>query len=264
MRSAFWEVTLSIKVMSDVWEHSPASGGEILLLLAIADHCHDDGTGAWPSIHRLAQRTRQSERNTHRLVAKLAGMGELKIEPGGGRHNTNTYAIPLKGDKMSGLNPDKMSGFAGNPDNQGTETLTTRVRNPDIAMSPDPSVTIREPSVQSARFERPALEAMKLHAAKIGLPDTEAEKCWHYYESNGWRVGRNPMRSWQSAMINWRKNWQERGGVNGVARPLTPTDRKLLKEEIYHAKQEVNYLKGPELAEAQSRLTRLQNQLSTP
>lgn len=31
----------------------------------------------------------------------------------------------------------------------------------------------------------------------------EAHKFWNYYESNGWKVGRNKMKNWQSAVVNW-------------------------------------------------------------
>lgn len=66
----------------------------------------------------------------------------------------------------------------------------------------------------------PDLESVKLHAATIGLPETEAVRFHAYYESNGWRVGKNPMRSWKSAMVNWRGNWRER---NGDSLPLGQT-----------------------------------------
>ena len=36
---------MSIKVQSHVWEHSPAKGGELLILLAIADFADDNGEG---------------------------------------------------------------------------------------------------------------------------------------------------------------------------------------------------------------------------
>jgi len=52
----------------------------------------------------------------------------------------------------------------------------------------------------------PTLDELKLQAAKIGLPDNEAEKFFNYYESNGWRVGKNPMRSWSAALTNWKLN----------------------------------------------------------
>lgn len=52
----------------------------------------------------------------------------------------------------------------------------------------------------------PALEAVRAHAQEVSLSDTEAVKFHAYYESNGWRVGKNPMKSWHAAMVNWRSN----------------------------------------------------------
>jgi hypothetical protein len=54
------------------------------------------------------------------------------------------------------------------------------------------------------RFQKPGIEEVKLQCAKVGLPESEAEKFVAYYESNGWRVGRNPMRSWSHALVNWK------------------------------------------------------------
>jgi hypothetical protein len=56
------------------------------------------------------------------------------------------------------------------------------------------------------RFQKPSLDEVKLQAAKIGLPEAEAEKFVNFYESNGWRVGKNPMRSWPHALTNWKTN----------------------------------------------------------
>ncbi len=56
---------------------------------------------------------------------------------------------------------------------------------------------------------RPTIDAVKLYAAKIGLPVEEAVSFFHHYEANGWKVGRVPMKSYESALLNWRKNWQE-------------------------------------------------------
>jgi hypothetical protein len=55
-----------------------------------------------------------------------------------------------------------------------------------------------------SRFQKPCLEAVRLQAVKIGLPESEAVKFFNYYESNGWRVGRNPMKSWHHAIQNWK------------------------------------------------------------
>ncbi len=61
----------------------------------------------------------------------------------------------------------------------------------------------------------PTIEEVKLHFAKIGLPETEAFKFHGYYESNGWRVGGNPMKSWVGAMTNWKGKYDERRTTTG-------------------------------------------------
>lgn len=59
-------------------------------------------------------------------------------------------------------------------------------------------------------FKKPTVEEVKLHFLNAHLPLAEAEKFFDYYESNGWRVGRNPMKNWHSAVGNWNRNLKER------------------------------------------------------
>lgn len=61
-----------------------------------------------------------------------------------------------------------------------------------------------------ALFEKPSKDEMEIHAAKIGLPASEVDRFFNYYESNGWRVGKNPMKSWRAAMVNWKLNYEQR------------------------------------------------------
>lgn len=56
----------------------------------------------------------------------------------------------------------------------------------------------------------PTLGQVKKEAAQMGLPPREAESFFYYYESNGWRVGKNPMKCWRSALAGWRVRWQGR------------------------------------------------------
>lgn len=47
------------------------------------------------------------------------------------------------------------------------------------------------------------------YAYKKGInidPVVESERFYNYYESNGWRVGRNPMRDYKAACRNWLLN----------------------------------------------------------
>ena len=61
----------------------------------------------------------------------------------------------------------------------------------------------------SARKERtqcvpPTLEEVKDYEAQKGYTFS-AEKFWGYYESNGWRVGKNPMKNWHAASY---RDWE--------------------------------------------------------
>lgn len=61
---------------------------------------------------------------------------------------------------------------------------------------------------KSGAFQKPTLEEVKLHFSGNEMPMNEAERFFHFYESNGWKVGRNPMKSWPSACANWKKRME--------------------------------------------------------
>ena len=60
------------------------------------------------------------------------------------------------------------------------------------------------------KFKKPTLNEVKLLFTKSGLPMNEAERFFNFYESNGWRVGRNPMKSFPHAAANWKKAFDEK------------------------------------------------------
>jgi hypothetical protein len=72
------------------------------------------------------------------------------------------------------------------------------------------------------KFKKPEQNELELYASKIGLPVLEIQKFYDYYESNGWRVGRNPMKSWQAAMRNWKNNIQIYGSKTSGRNPENP------------------------------------------
>ena len=53
---------------------------------------------------------------------------------------------------------------------------------------------------RESRFVPPTLEEVKDYEAQKGYTFS-AEKFWGYYESNGWRVGKNPMKNWHTAIV---------------------------------------------------------------
>jgi hypothetical protein len=53
------------------------------------------------------------------------------------------------------------------------------------------------------RFEPPTLDMLNEYAQEKGYVGFSAERFFNYYESNGWKVGKNPMKSWKAAVSNW-------------------------------------------------------------
>jgi hypothetical protein len=58
---------------------------------------------------------------------------------------------------------------------------------------------------KTKRFTKPSLEEVKAYCAER-KNNVDAEKFIDYYESNGWKVGKNPMKDWKAAVRNWEKS----------------------------------------------------------
>lgn len=54
-------------------------------------------------------------------------------------------------------------------------------------------------------FVPPTLEEVEAYVKEKGY-HFEAETFIAFYESNGWKVGKNPMKNWKSACVTWEKN----------------------------------------------------------
>lgn len=76
----------------------------------------------------------------------------------------------------------------------------------------------------------PTVDEIRAYAPQINFPVCEIEKFYHYYESNGWRVGKNPMKSWTAAMVNWREHWRERR-FTPEGKPAAGAADKILKKQ---------------------------------
>jgi hypothetical protein len=90
----------------------------------------------------------------------------------------------------------------------------------------------------STRFKPPTREELNLEAAKIGLPDSEVDKFVNHYAAVGWKVGRNPMKSWPHALAGWKARWQERSHQTGAGFQRPPNGleerRSLLEMSMKH------------------------------
>ena len=61
-----------------------------------------------------------------------------------------------------------------------------------------------KPANSRAPMKRPTLEEVQACIAERGY-NVDAELFINHYESNGWKVGKNPMKSWRAALVTWQK-----------------------------------------------------------
>lgn len=55
-------------------------------------------------------------------------------------------------------------------------------------------------------FVKPSKQHVQNYFTSIGINGLSYEKFYDHYESNGWKVGKNSMKSWEAAVRNWVKN----------------------------------------------------------
>lgn len=92
---------MSVKIMSKIWETSKESGGNLLVLLALADWSDERGI-SWYSIKNIGIKSRLSERQVQRVLAHLVEINAVQIvrQSNGFPGSTNVYRV-LTGDILS-------------------------------------------------------------------------------------------------------------------------------------------------------------------
>lgn len=85
----------------------------------------------------------------------------------------------------------------------------------------------------------PTLEEAKAYAAEIGLPETEAEHFWFYYDSQDWkRANGIRLSKWRSALQVWRLSWSKRSHYSAPPRAgNAPRNDFQPQESVWSLKQ---------------------------
>jgi len=88
------------------------------------------------------------------------------------------------------------------------------------------------------RFQKPTKEEVIAYAKEKGLKTDIVDKWFNHYESNGWKVGRNPMRDWKASYRNWNLNNYGQPNNKSSGNPFKDRLRKLEEQEkIIEAEQ---------------------------
>ena len=149
----------------------------------------------------------------------------------------DTVTIALGLFKQLGLiyeEEDKILRIANFDEMVGSETSSAkRVRehrerkkllqcNNDVTQEID--IDIRDKSIdinkdnKSKKFVKPTIEEVKEYCLERNN-NVNPERFIDYYEANGWKVGKNPMKDWKAAIRTWERNYKEEKKDESNSRP---------------------------------------------
>ena len=128
------------------------------------------------------------------------------------RQNGRKGGRPRKAKETHGFSEKPMETH-GEPNethkNQSTKYKVQSTKYTDSIESIEIDASASPSPRASKRFSPPGLEEIEAYFAEKGGTAAQAERFRDFYESNGWKVGKNPMKSWKAAASGWMSRDKE-------------------------------------------------------
>ena len=134
---------MSIEVTTWVYRHSEERLGRRLVLLVLADHANDDGSGAWPSVETISEKARLSRSQTQRCLRALESEGAVE-KAGKSRAGTTIYNVIMTPEGGPQYEAPEQEGGRKSDENEGVNAARS-VLEPPIAVTTDVVTDASEP-----------------------------------------------------------------------------------------------------------------------
>jgi len=141
---------------------------------------------------KLADETGLTQQQVRSSLNKLKSTSELTIKP------TNKYSI------ITLNNYDTYQ--------QSNQLATQRATNKQPTSNHKQECKEGKERKEIGRFKNPELSEVIAYFEEKFSSEKEAHLFYSFYESNGWKVGKNKMQKWKSAASGWIKRNDKGGG----------------------------------------------------
>ena len=155
---------------------------------------------------------KEKEKAKEESVSFMARARENESGEGDADSDLEAWLTPVETESVEADAPGRadLGGMSTETLHASSETLQARpetlqaeaveeVEAEEIAPS-----EVDKPANPRAPMKRPTLEEIQACIAERGY-NVDAELFMNHYESNGWKVGKNPMKSWRAALVTWQK-----------------------------------------------------------
>ena len=210
--------------------------GNELIVYAFLYGFSQEGKGEYfGGLQYLMKRCGVKSENTARAILSKFELHNLVIKTSKGVGKINAYRINNKAikkttpSKIEVVTPSKIGGIKENnikeiyiekenikekePQAAETTTTTEPIIEPEVVEAEELKKERSSAKKERSAMERPTLDEVRAKIIEKGY-SVDAEAFWNYYESNGWKVGKNPMKKWESALVTWQKKENEHKNRN--------------------------------------------------
>ena len=133
--------------------------------------------------------------------------GRSKVESKVKEGTTKVESKVEEGSEEGSTKVDPPKSKVNGGDNRGGKAPKT-IRQEDLEREGE----------KARRFSPPSLQEVKDEVERLGYA-IDPERFIAHYESNGWMIGKNKMKSWKSALVTWHKRQIEEDSKRPPLRP---------------------------------------------
>lgn len=204
-------------IPADIWEREDLTLHEKVILAEVVSF-HKDGKECYISNETFGKMISASPWTASMAVSSLTAKGLIKRTGFDGKKRylalCKTQSQPCENPKATHVKNkrqtcEKQKAAFG----KSQEIIPTDTTYPSVA------IINNNDNKGAKRFVKPTYDELKSYADEIGFYPFDPQSFLDYYDSNGWKVGRNSMKDWHAAVRTWKRKDEERG------RQATPTSR---------------------------------------
>ena len=163
------------------------------------------------------------EPTTYRSKRQLSDEARAKMAKGGKKYRPSIDESKVEEGKKEGTSKVESKVEEGKKEvTSKVDPQKSKVNGGDNRGGKAPK-TIRQEDLEregekARRFSPPSLQEVKDEVERLGYA-IDPERFIAHYESNGWMIGKNKMKSWKSALVTWHKRQIEEDSKRTPLRP---------------------------------------------